>query len=318
MNNKLFSILLALLNLGRSLNFSMLPTDFPFPDPFFFRKFLFPVSVPETRERWILKALRRAIRKDGFTVFYQVKVDCRTGQTAGFEALLRLKGMKLSPAVFIPVAERAGLMERIGRIVAEKAIWQLTQWREEGMELCPVSVNFSASQLCDQGYAGFLRDLLEQCHLPSSLLKIEITESILIQEREAAVKLFSDLEEVGIGVHLDDFGTGYSSLRYLTFLPSESVKLDKTLLDACLRREMDGKLSVEGKILLSDIIRMAHDLRKTIVVEGVEYAWQVEILKGFGCDQIQGFYYGQPQPGAEIPRLYLSRKQPRHLPGLFR
>ena len=240
----------------------------------------------------ITKILDTACSNDGFTVVYQPQIDVATGRTFCYEALVRLTGSNVSPAQFIPVAEESDLIENIGRIVTDKVIEQMALWRKNGMTLHPVSINFSSRQLRDKEYVSYLKRQLEQHDIPTNLIEIEITESIMMTHNDRAMKLLNDFSSMGVSLALDDFGTGYSSISYLTYIPVSKIKLDKSLVDTYLRDDKDA--------LVENIIRLSHSLGLKIAVEGVETERQVERLKDFDCDYIQGYYYSRPIPGAEI------------------
>lgn len=240
----------------------------------------------------ITKILDTACSSDGFTVVYQPQIDVATGKTYCYEALVRLSGSNVSPAQFIPVAEESDIIQNIGRIVTDKVIDQLALWRKNGMTLHPVSINFSSRQIRDKEYVSYLKKKLEQNDIPTNLIEIEITESIMLSNNDRALKLLNDFSSMGVSLALDDFGTGYSSISYLTYIPVSKIKIDKSLIDTYLRQDKDA--------LVENIIRLSHGLGLKITVEGVETAQQVERLKDFDCDYIQGYYYSKPIPGTEI------------------
>jgi EAL domain-containing protein (putative c-di-GMP-specific phosphodiesterase class I) len=200
----------------------------------------------------------------------------------------------MSPAMFIPVAEESGQIVAIGRIVTEKVIEQMVLWREHGMTQRPVSINFSSRQMEDAGYVSYLKGLLSHYDISPEMIEIEITESILIKNNEKAMKLFDDFVSIGVSLVLDDFGTGYSSINYLTYIPVQKIKLDKLISDNYLQ---DGK-----EELIENIIRLIHSLGLKITVEGIEQEHQVERLRKFSCDYIQGYIYSKPVSGLEIEK----------------
>ena len=246
-------------------------------------------------EKWIVEKIKDAIDNDGFVILYQPKVDSKTEATSGFEALVRMKEPGLNPGKFIPVAEKNGWIWRIGRITTELVIKQLAMWRREGRELYPVSVNYSSNQLSDSGYIDFLERTLREYNVPPELLEIEITEGMFLDKTAQADALFDRFKALGIRLLMDDFGTGYSSLGYLTYIPVDVIKLDKSLVDNYL---VDGKDS-----FIDNVIRLVHDLGKKMIVEGVEDKRQFERLKHFGADMIQGFYFSKPIPPDEAIRF---------------
>ncbi|WP_196805021.1 EAL domain-containing protein [Butyrivibrio sp. VCB2006] len=234
-----------------------------------------------------LKAqVTEAFDKDLFYMLYQPKIETATNKTIGFEALVRARNIDKGPSVFIPVIEKNGWIIRLGRIITEQVVKQLADWREQGKELLPISINFSSKQVNDIGFMNFLKELLEKYEIPNRYLQIEITESLLIEQNIQTKKLFEDFQDMGFRILMDDFGTGYSSLGYLIYIPIDEIKLDKSLVDAYL---VPGKDSFIG-----DVIKLVHDMNKTIIIEGVEERWQYERLCEFNADAVQGFFFSRP------------------------
>ena len=250
------------------------------------------MKAAQVRVQYIREILLKACQEDGFEVVYQPQVETATGLTKGYEALLRVKGQKLSPAEFIPVAEQTGMIITIGRIVTKKVVEQLAVWRAHKLSLHPVAINFSSKQLLDKAYVLYLKNLLDEQDLPAALVEIEITESIFINNSDQAMRLFKEFSSIGIALTLDDFGTGYSSINYLTYIPVQKIKLDKSLIDIYLREGKDS--------FINNLIRLAHGLGLKLTVEGVECLEQLERLKNFGCDFIQGFYFSKPISGQAV------------------
>ena len=249
----------------------------------------------EIEEKRISTKIIEAFENDGFYMVYQPKVDVKELALSGYEALIRMKEAGIGPAKFIPIAEKKGWIWKIGRISTEMVIRQLASWRDEGHELHPISINYSSNQLSDEGYVEFLKKLLEKYDIESKYVEIEITESVLLTQTVQTNELFNQFSELGIRLLMDDFGTGYSSLGYLTYIPVDIVKLDKSLVDNYL---------VEGKDrFIDDVIRLVHDLNKEMIVEGVEEKWQYLRLKEFGADTIQGYYFSKPLPPDEAIRF---------------
>lgn len=249
----------------------------------------------ETEEKLISEIIMEALDNDGFFMVYQPKVDVQTLKLTGYEALIRMKTSGIGPGQFIPIAEKKGWIWRIGRISTELVVKQLAQWRDEGFTLYPVSINYSSNQLSDEGYVEFLEELLAKYDIDPKYVEIEITEGVLIKQTIQANELFKRFGDLGIRLLMDDFGTGYSSLGYLTYIPVDVVKLDKSLVDNYL---------VEGKAhFIDDVIRLVHDLKKEMTIEGVEEKWQYLRLKDFGADTIQGYYFSKPLPADDAIRF---------------
>ena len=250
-------------------------------------------------EKRIRKIILEAFENDGFFMVYQPKVDAQTVTLSGYEALIRMKQPGVYPGQFIPVAEKNGWIWRIGRITTELVVRQLAEWRAAGYALHPVSVNFSSNQLSDTGYVDFLEELLDRYNIAPKYIEIEITEGIFLNPSVQADELFKRFKDMGIRLLMDDFGTGYSSLGYLTYIPVDVIKLDKSLVDNYL---------VEGKdAFINDVIKLVHDLNKEMTIEGVEENWQYSRLKEFGADTIQGYFFSKPLPADEailyVPKI---------------
>lgn len=244
----------------------------------------------------ITRILKNAITEDGFYLVYQPKVKVSTGEIVGFEALLRLKNHRISPNVFIEIAEETNLILEIGRKVTVDAIAQLVAWREMGYQPKPVSINFSSKQIKDIDYVEFLGNLLEEKEVPPEYFEIEITESILLEETEVSMKFLNDLREIGVRIALDDFGTGYSSLNYLTYIPVDHVKLDKSMCDKFLQ--------LENVKVMDSLISLSHSLGLEITAEGIENESQYKQLKKGNCDYIQGYYFSIPLGSRDVNKIY--------------
>lgn len=237
-------------------------------------------------ERETKELLIDAIEKDGFYMMYQPQVEVDTKNIHGYEALVRMRAPDMYPGKFIPVAEKNGLIWKIGRITTELVIRQIAEWIKNGYDVHPVSINFSSMQLSDEAYLDFLKSMLKKYGVPSNLVEIEITESLFIGKTDQAISLFNEFKAQGIRLLMDDFGTGYSSLGYLSYIPVDVIKIDKSLVDTYL---------VEGQDhLIDNVISLFHDLGKQIIVEGVETKDQTGRLSEFGADIIQGYYFSKP------------------------
>ena len=250
-------------------------------------------------ENQIKSKLLEAFENDGFFMVYQPQINAKTLEVSGYEALVRMKEPGLYPGQFIPVVEQSGWIARLGRVTTELVIKQLAAWRDEGLPLHPVSVNFSSNQMTDTGYLDFIRELLTSYEIPAEYLEIEFTEGLFIERTKQAEELFGRFKELGITLLMDDFGTGYSSLGYLTYIPVDIIKLDKSLVDSFLTPGKDD--------FIRDVIRMIHDLDKRVIIEGVEEEWQFRRLLEFGADAIQGYYFSKPIPPEEAIRFRLKR-----------
>jgi EAL domain-containing protein (putative c-di-GMP-specific phosphodiesterase class I) len=240
--------------------------------------------------------LRQALKEKGFYLCYQPQVDAKTGAIASFEALLRLTNANLSPGVFIPVAEETGHIIEIGRWVAEQTIMQMDSWRKKGFKEKVVSINFSSKQMRDKNYIPYIKHLLREYDISPEFIEIEITESIFLENNTQTMEFLNELKEAGFKIALDDFGTGYSSLNYLTYIPVDKLKLDKSINDKFLLSDNIG--------VMDSIISLAHSLKLKITAEGIEDVDKYLQLKKGGCDYIQGYLFSKPLKSDEIEKIY--------------
>ena len=244
------------------------------------------------KEKEVALQLEDACNNDGFSVMYQPQIDATTGEVQGYEALVRLSTLNLPPQVFIPIAEKNALMIQIGRIVTKKVVEQMAEWKKEGRKMHKVAINYSSGQIADTGYVHYLKSLLDENEIAAEYISIEVTESLFMSNLQYAKELFKALSDIGVSLTLDDFGTGYSSLSYLTYLPVDTVKIDKSWIDSYLQ---------EGKdTFIKNIVRLVHSLNMRLTVEGVEEKWQYDKLKEFECDSVQGYYFSKPVIAAEV------------------
>jgi len=235
--------------------------------------------------------LRRALQRDELVVHYQPTVELANGAISGFEALVRWqhphRGL-LGPVEFIPLAEETGLIIEIGRWVLDRACRQARQWqRTHATDALTMSVNLSARQLRDPHLLADVADTLRDSGLAPHCLVLEITESVLMDNTEAAIQGLHQLKALGIRLAIDDFGTGYSSLNYLRALPVDIVKIDKVFIDGVASDK-------EARGLIKAILSMADTLDLQTVAEGVESRDQVNRLQQLGSALVQGFYYARP------------------------
>lgn len=253
--------------------------------------------------RWEIETmLRQALAKEkGATlaVYYQPQYSLDGKDLTGMEALLRLwdsKGNAISPADFIPIAEEAGMINQLGAWVVEEVCSTLALWRLEGRVLVPVSVNVSPYQFKDKRLADHILSCADENNIPYNMLGLEITESVALNNPDEAVEALQTLKGLGVRISMDDFGTGYSCLASLATLPLSTLKIDKSFV---LRSHCDENAAC----IAAATIALAHKLGLCVVAEGVETAEQVQFLKDQGCDYVQGFLYGKPQPAEDVARL---------------
>jgi len=236
--------------------------------------------------------LRHAVDRGELRLQYQPKLVAQTGQLAGVEALLRwlhpTRGF-VSPAEFIPVAERFGLIGELGQWVLHEACRQVRAWMDMGLEI-PVAVNVSVHQLRQADLAERVQRALAEHQVPARLLTLEITESVAMENIETSLRMFDMLASLGVHLSIDDFGTGYSSLSYLRRLPATQLKVDRAFV-----RDLDD--GTEGsRAIVQAVVHMAHALQLRVVAEGVETESQAQQLRHLGCDEFQGFLFARPMP----------------------
>ncbi len=256
----------------------------------------------------IASDLRRALAAGDITVVYQPIVDLRTGRPCAVEALARWTHAErgaVSPAVFIAVAERTGMIAELGRHVLNTACRQLTTWRRDlpGTEALWVSVNVSAHQIAAGELPGDVKDALRASGLPPKALALEVIESALMEESDAPGPVLALLRSLGVRVVLDDFGTGYSSLSYLRRFPVDGIKLDRSFID--------GVAHPDAAAVVEAIISMGTKLGLVVTAEGVETREHAERLRVLGCPLGQGYMLARPMPADQVGALLADRLQPR-------
>ena len=257
------------------------------------------------RERVALAAaLTRAMEGDDLELHFQPKVDGRTHEVTGMEALLRWrdeeKGL-IPPSYFIPLAEERGLINELGRRALRDVCRTIRRLREQGVTLVPVAVNLSTLQADDASLPRFVSSLLEEFDVPASLLRFEITESSLMSATGDGLRVLEALRDMGIKLDVDDFGTGYSSLNYLRRLPVDGIKVDRTFI-----QDLGEDPFAEG--IIRAIVAMAQTLGLAITAEGVETREQLEFMLELGCTEIQGYIFSRPLPYDELI-AFLRRPQ---------
>ncbi|MGR5211979.1 sensor domain-containing protein [Vibrio rotiferianus] len=235
-------------------------------------------------------ALHEAIEKDELYLVYQPQYQLDNKSLIGVEALLRWKHPELgqvSPADFIPIAEKTGLIQVIGPWVMEQACKQGRCWLDKGIAFGKMAINVSALQLQKNGFIERLKDILERTQFPANLLDLEITESFLLNDPRHAIESLNQLRELGVEISLDDFGTGYSSLSYLKGLPITKLKVDRSFVS-------DVPSNEDSKAIVDAIIAMSNSLSLKVVAEGIETDEQAKYLKEKGCLYGQGYRFSAP------------------------
>lgn len=250
----------------------------------------------ENPERLALAAeLKQAIQHRSLSVHYQPKIDLRTGRAIGCEALVRWNHPSrgaVSPMQFVPIAEQTGLIRDLTYFVVDESVHQQRRWRSDGPSL-PVAINLSIRNLYDNRLLERIEGFLATWGVPANVLEFEITESALMEEPDVARAAIALLGSRGCQIYIDDFGTGYSSLSYLVSLPVHALKIDRTFVAQMTE-------TTQAESVVASIISMAHALGLRVVAEGVETQAELDQLKGFDCDYVQGYYTGRPMPPSDF------------------
>ncbi|WP_455202288.1 putative bifunctional diguanylate cyclase/phosphodiesterase [Kaarinaea lacus] len=244
----------------------------------------------------IENALRRALERDEFELYYQPVVQARTGNILAVEALLRWNSSDLgftSPLKFIPLLEETGLIIPVGQWVLENASAQCVQWQQQGINDLRISINMSAKQLLHKGLIKHVNGALTGSGLKPHFLDLEITESVLIDDFGRTIQILDDLNEIGISLSVDDFGTGYSSLSYLKQMPVETIKIDQSFI-------RDISTNVEDAAIVDAICALSRSLRFKVIAEGVESAHQLDLLHRANVNAMQGYFFSRPLSVSDI------------------
>jgi EAL domain-containing protein (putative c-di-GMP-specific phosphodiesterase class I) len=244
--------------------------------------------------------LRRALERGELCLYYQPVVDL-TGRLEKVEALVRWShpsGRVVLPAEFVPLAEASGLIVQLGDLVLHMACDQVNRWRRQHPALAElgVAVNISGAQLRSEDAVHNMASIIENTGLPLSALILELTESVLMDERTGAVSKLTALRSLGVRLAVDDFGTGYSSLLYLRRYPLDMLKIDRSFVAGLVDNPADATI-------VDAVVRLGHSFGLQTVAEGVETADQLRLLRGLGCDMGQGHFWARPLP----PETLLSQ-----------
>ncbi len=255
------------------------------------------INEAQLARRRMEAELRRACERGEMAVHYQPLLEIASDQVVGFEALARWRwnGEEISPAVFIPVAEESGSIVEIGRFVLREACREAAGWPAK----LRVAVNISALQIQDGGLPDLVANALEETGLEAGRLELEVTESLLLANAEAATEVLARIRALGVTISLDDFGTGYSSLATLRMFPFDKIKLDRSFVNDL------GRLG-EAEAIVMAVLGLGRALDVSVVAEGVETEEQAAMLRAAGCSLLQGYLIGRPAPiarfGAEVGR----------------
>jgi diguanylate cyclase (GGDEF)-like protein/PAS domain S-box-containing protein len=249
--------------------------------------------------------LRRALEEEQFLLHYQPKVELKSGAIVGLEALIRWKDPErglVSPVEFIPVLEETGLILDVGAWVLDRAASQYESWVADGLSPPRIAVNVSALQLAQRRFVRTVEQVLERRSSARGGIDLELTESVLMEDLAGNIEKMRALKEQGVCIAIDDFGTGYSSLGYLSRLPIDALKVDRSFVIRMVDDPQD-------MTIVTTIISLAHSLDLKVIAEGVETADQARLLKLVKCDQIQGYLIGRPQPPSDVATQFGARKR---------
>ena len=243
-----------------------------------------------------------ALKNKEIKVYLHPKYDTVTEKIVGAEALVRWQHHELgfiSPGQFIPLFENNGMISKIDRYVLDQVCAKFKEWKSEGLNLYPISVNLSRAEVNDKNLVNVVKSIRDKYDIGSDLIEIEITESSVANNDEQLFELMEQLRENGFKLSMDDFGTGYSSLSQLMKMPIDYLKLDKSFIDNCINDDPENKTHK----FIENVIRIAKDINCKVVAEGVETKEQRDTLVEVGCDIIQGFYYAKPMPVNDYEKL---------------
>lgn len=243
--------------------------------------------------------LREAIKQEQFFIHYQPKIQLATGKFTGLEALIRwkhpVKG-NISPDTFIPLAEESGFIDALGEWVLREVCLQVKKWRETNLAHLPVAVNVSVRQFVLNDIPSLVEAILAEYDLPSELIEIEITESVLSKHEYLIQNAVTKLQEIGVKVSIDDFGTGYASMTYLKQFRANKIKIDRSFISSLPH-------DVNEAAIVSAVITLARDLHMDVIAEGIETKEQLDFLLEKGCSEGQGYYFSRPVSSNEIEKL---------------
>ena len=260
----------------------------------------------EARMRlWLEIELQKALQQNGLEVWYQPKVNARDFTINGAEALVRWKHPVegyISPAAFIPVAERAGLIEHLGRVVMRDVFTTVKRWKTQGILPGRVAINLSPEQFGNPKLIDYMEKLLRTTELDPSAITFELTESAVMSDSDHTLQMLNAIKKLGFALSIDDFGTGYSSLSYLARFPIDELKIDRAFI-------MNVDTLPKQVTVIENIINLGKSLDLTVVAEGVETREQATLLSNLNCSSIQGFHFYRPQPKEEVEELFAQNRR---------
>jgi diguanylate cyclase (GGDEF)-like protein/PAS domain S-box-containing protein len=249
--------------------------------------------------------MRRALDRGQFMLHYQPKATLASGEISGLEALIRWNDPEtglVSPDRFIPILEETGMISEVGKWAIAQALADYRVWYKNGLVPPRVAVNVSAVQLRQRNFVTLIRDSLRESGIGAHGLDLEITESVVMDDIQRNIDKLREIRDMGVNIAVDDFGTGYSSLGYLTKLPVNALKIDRSFI-------VNMAQNPDSMSIVSTTISLAHSLNLKVIAEGVETEEQAHFLKLLRCDEIQGFLVSRPVPAAEIGALLAARRQ---------
>lgn len=266
---------------------------------------LFDESLKQfSRERLEMEsALRKALQRNELEVHYQPKLDVKSNKITSCEALVRWNHPKkglISPAEFVNIAEESGLISELGAYVLKTACCQVRAWQDQGLGEISVAVNLSPRQIRDKQLKGVIESVLDSTGISPACLELELTESVIIEDKRAGLSCLNDLKALGLKISIDDFGTGYSSLSYLKDIPADTLKIDRSFVEGL--ESSQAQLAIVKAII---VLGQSLDLR--IVAEGVENQAQLQILSEHACDYIQGYLVSKPLSASDMEALLVKQ-----------
>ncbi|MGV3488232.1 MAG: EAL domain-containing protein [Tuberibacillus sp.] len=253
--------------------------------------------------------LRNAVEKDELSLVYQPRVNLETGRVTSCEALLRWEHPSwgtIPPMEFIPIAEETGLIVDIGKWVLKTVCNQINNWKSKGIPPVRVAINFSPQQFLQKDLVEHIESIITEEHIYPDLLEIEITETVLLDNKEIVTQTLNNLRKMGIKISLDDFGTGYSSLNYLRLYPVDTIKIDKSFVQDI------SKGVLGSKAIIQTIAELGTHLQKSVIVEGVETQEQLSFIQTIQCQEVQGYIFSKPVPPDAFVEFLLNLDSQKH------
>ncbi len=248
-----------------------------------------PFSLPVDKEKFV-ELIKKALKNDEFEVYYQPQYNYETKEMYSAEALVRWKcddKENVSPAVFVPLLEKYGMIYEVDKVVWKKVCQDLKNWKKSGLQVPHLSVNISVVDLYQDDFEEYLLSLINEYQLKPENLHLEITETAYVKDLKFMVNIIKSLQQNGFIVEMDDFGSGYSSLKTLKNVPFDVIKLDMEFLQ-------ESEINEKAKNILTSVIDMLQKIKVPVIVEGVEHEEQAELLNRLGCSYMQGYYFGKP------------------------